>query len=166
MSITWAVFRASPHFADLTLECPLTGAHIDAVSFAEQYAATLVTLDGDDRDSWVDVYFTQSPLTCTHFEYVSSRARADFIEMCQLDGCMNELAIINEGWADKAEKERHRKEEQRVRQQQQQQKQSLDEGAKRAKMIAALQNSIANASPAQHAKIDRMKSTLARLLAE
>lgn len=118
MSLTWLGFTKRNDFQSITIECPVTGDHIAAIDFGEQYEATLKTFDGEDNVSWFDLYFQQSPVIYNRWVYKNNSKKQDFIDLCMEDGCMDNLQLEREGWSSQKEKDEHqRKERQRERQQ-------------------------------------------------
>ena len=131
-----------------TIECPITGGMVDLESYEALYGPTLNTIE------YMDEYFELTHVGGIHWVFRSREVQAEFVKMCQEDGCMEEWKIIKEGWENKKCKEDHRKQEKH--------RKVLSDAEKSAKVLASLDSSILkardllNCGKGDRTKLERM----------
>lgn len=94
MSLIWQKVVTQ---SDYTFEDPICCSHVDITVYSEMYGPFLNTLDGQDEISYVDMFFRKSPVNVFHWEFIDSDARADFVDICQEMGLIDDLQKIREG---------------------------------------------------------------------
>ena len=95
MSLIWRKIVTTQR--DCTFEDPICCSQVDITVYTEMYGPFLDTLDGQDELSFVDMFFRKSLVNTFHWEFIDSDARADFVDMCQEMGLIDDLKRIREG---------------------------------------------------------------------
>lgn len=95
-TVTWAHVEAHPRQFD-SFEDPVTNSYVDTQQFRDAYGEALDSLDGSDLMSYVDYYFTETPMIQGTWVFKDDDVRQEFYELCVESGCMLSLKEIQEG---------------------------------------------------------------------
>lgn len=64
-----------------SIQDPIYTSYLDVETFIEIYGKLLTTLNGEDADSYIDLFFERSPINNTILIFVNEDAKEDFADM-------------------------------------------------------------------------------------
>ncbi len=77
MSLTFSKYKWD---SILSIQDPVFESYLDIGSFFDIYLSLLETLDGSDADSFVDLFFSRSPVNLSILIFIDEDARSDFAD--------------------------------------------------------------------------------------